>query len=452
MFNRLQKFLTAIRSSLTGRRLFPVMTGLARDERGVIIVMFALLLPIMIGFVGLGVEIAFWFQDRRDLQTAADAGAIAGAYEIAEGRVSSADTVAQREAENNGWSSANGDGITVNNDQINSTFPSSGNFDADTNAIEVILTRTLEPLFIGYFMDSLTLTAGAVATTVAGGADACVLALADGDPGQAVKIAGGSNVTLSGCAIAINSTDNQALKITGTAQLTTDCVYIEGGGGVSGNDPTTTQCSGVKSGQPEIADPYADIAEPTAELDLPCTGDFDDFRQTSGSGTVVPGTYCDGIEVTGGSLSMDPGLYIMDDGNFKITGGASVSGTGVTIVLMDSSGGNSCGIFTLSGGGSFDMTAQTTGTYAGFLFFRHATCSNTASDMKFVGGSNATVVGVIYSPSKEVKISGGTSVSGSCLQIVADTVEISGSGTFGNDCDGTGVDPINAGSKGGLVE
>ncbi|MCH7551741.1 MAG: pilus assembly protein, partial [Proteobacteria bacterium] len=159
MFNRLKKLSAAFRSSLMRRRLPPVMTRLARDERGVIIVMFAFLLPIMIGFIGLGVEVAYWFQDRRDLQAAADAGAIAGAYEIAEGRVSTADTVAQREAEANGWSSSEG-AITVNNEQINSTDPSSGNFDDDDNAIEVILTRTLNPLFIGYFMDTLTLTAG----------------------------------------------------------------------------------------------------------------------------------------------------------------------------------------------------------------------------------------------------------------------------------------------------
>jgi hypothetical protein len=110
----------------------------------------------------------------------------------------------------------------------------------------------------------------------------------------------------------------------------------------------------------------------------------------------------------------------------------------VTVVLMDGSGGNNCGVFEISGGGNINMSAQTSGTYSGILFFRHASCGSTAGDMKLVGGATATVVGAIYSPTKEVKVSSGTTLSGSCLQIVADTIELSGSGTIGNDCDGAG--------------
>ena len=255
MFNRLKKLKSAFGPSLTKRRVAPVMTRLARDERGVIIIMFALLLPIMIGFIGMGVEVAYWFQDRRDLQAAADAGALAGAYEVAEDRVSSAEAVAQREAEANGWSSSNGDTILVNNDQINSTFPSSGNFDTDDNAIEVILTRTLQPLFIGYFMDNLTLTAGAVATVVAGATEACVLALGSGlAPGASdITVSGGASVTMSGCTFATNSTNNAAIKLTGGGSLTADCVYS--GGGITGTPTTTTCASPGKTNQPTISEP-----------------------------------------------------------------------------------------------------------------------------------------------------------------------------------------------------
>jgi len=58
-----------------------ILYRLGTDRRGVITVMLALLLPIMVGFVGLGVEVGMWFQLKRDVQTAADAAAIAGAYE-----------------------------------------------------------------------------------------------------------------------------------------------------------------------------------------------------------------------------------------------------------------------------------------------------------------------------------------------------------------------------------
>ena len=67
----------------------------------------------------------------------------------------------------------------------------------------------------------------------------------------------------------------------------------------------------------------------------------------------------------------------------------------VTVVLMDGSGGNNCGVFEISGGGNINMSAQTSGTYSGILFFRHASCGSTAGDMKLVGGATATVVGVV---------------------------------------------------------
>ncbi len=90
------------------------------DEKGIIIVMFALMLPLLVGFVGLGVEVAFWFTLKRDMQAAADAAAIAGSYELAEGRSSSITTVATREATSNGWEAAGGT-IAVRNPPTNTS-------------------------------------------------------------------------------------------------------------------------------------------------------------------------------------------------------------------------------------------------------------------------------------------------------------------------------------------
>ena len=451
MFNRLKKLKSAFGPSLTKRRVAPVMTRLARDERGVIIIMFALLLPIMIGFIGMGVEVAYWFQDRRDLQAAADAGALAGAYEVAEDRVSSAEAVAQREAEANGWSSSNGDTILVNNDQINSTFPSSGNFDDDSNAVEVILTRTLQPLFIGYFMDNLTLTAGAVATVVAGATEACVLALGNGlSPGaSAITVNGGVDVVFDGCTLATNSENSKAIKVSGTIQA--DCAYIQGGGAlqeVGGGTLTTTKCSGTKAGQPEVADPYADIAEPS----------FADCGSNNGTAADSPlsaDVYCK-ITVSGGDdLVMTEGTYFIDQGDFKVTGGTvtATDAAGVTIVFGDSSGGNNCGIVNVTGG-ELDMTAppDEADTYTGILFFRHSSCSSSGGDFSFTGNSDSTLIGAMYNPGAGINFSGGTSVSGACLQLIGNQVTFSGDGTIGNDCDGTGVSGIEAGGKGSLVE
>jgi len=441
------------RGSSRQLRALGALAALIRDRRGVIVVMFALMLPILIGFIGLGVEVGLWYKERRDLQAAADAGALAGAYELAEDRASNVGTVAQREAENNGWTSGAGT-ITIRSSPFNGLFPAAPSaYTADASAVQVLLTRQVSLLFAGYFLgsgNSITINTKAVGKSVAGATTACVLALGSGlAPGNsAISAVGGASISMSGCTVATNSTNSSAISISGGATLTADCVYSSGG--VSGT-PVTTACSGAKENQPAVSDPYADIPVPTFSA---CSNPADKYSLTgSSSDTISAGVYCSISSSSSGTLTLNPGTYYLDGGDFKISGSGNVSGTGgVTIVLGDSSGGGNCGNVSITGGGEIDMTAPTSGTYAGILFFRHSSCSSTGAAMSFTGNSGSTVVGAIYSPSKALDVSGGTSIAGSCLQLIANTISFSGSGTIGSSCSGVGVKDILAGGKGVLVE
>ncbi len=434
----------------SGRRLLRRLSG---DRRGVIIVMFALMVPILVGFIGLGVEVGLWYSERRDMQAAADAAALAGVYELAEGRTTSIATVAQREAENNGWSSTGGT-ITVRSFPLNGNYPAAPSaYSADPDTVQVLLTRQVSLLFSGYFLGSggtITINTKAVGKSVAGASTACVLALGSGLAGgvSAISASGGASISMSGCTIATNSTNSSAISVTGGASMTADCVYSAGG--VSGT-PTTTACSGAKTNQPPVSDPYADIPQPSFSA---CSNPADKYSLTgSSSATISPGVYCSISSSSSGVLTLTAGTYYLDGGDFKISGSGNVSATGgVTIVLGDSSGGSSCGNVSITGGGEIDMTAPTSGTYAGILFFRHSSCSGTGAPMSFAGNSGSTIIGAIYSPSKALNVSGGTSISGSCLQLIANEISFSGTGTIGSDCDGTGVKDILAGGKGLLVE
>src|SRR5512141_1831293 len=91
-----------------------------RSRRGSVAVMFALVLPVIIGFAGFGVETSYWYIKKLQLQSAADAAAYAGAMEKRSG--SNTDTVvavATRGATDNGFNPAIGT-IAVN------TPPTSG--------------------------------------------------------------------------------------------------------------------------------------------------------------------------------------------------------------------------------------------------------------------------------------------------------------------------------------
>ncbi len=427
--------------------------GFAADRSGVIVVMFALMLPILIGFIGLGVEVGFWYKERRDMQAAADAAALAGAYELAEDRASNIGTVAQREAENNGWSSGSGT-ITTRSFPFNGTFPASPSaYSADAETVQVALTRQVSLMFAGYFLGSgasITVNTKAVGKSIAGASTACVLALGSGlgAGASAITASGGASVTMSGCTIATNSTNSAAIKLSGGGTITADCVYSSGG--VSGT-PTTTACSGAKENQPAVSDPYADIPVPSFSA---CSNPADKYSLTgSSSDTIDPGVYCSISSSSSGTLTLNAGTYNLDGGDFKVSGSGNVSATGgVTIVLGDSSGAGNCGNVSITGGGEIDMTAPTSGTYAGILFFRHSSCTSTGQAMAFTGNADSTVVGAIYSPSKALNVTGGTSIAGSCLQLIANEIAFSGSGTIGSQCSGTGVKDILAGGKAVLVE
>ena len=74
------------------------------DEGGAIAVMFALMLPVLIGFVGLGIDVGMWFQERRNMQTATDAAVVSAAWEQASGASNAAMlTIANSEAARQGY-------------------------------------------------------------------------------------------------------------------------------------------------------------------------------------------------------------------------------------------------------------------------------------------------------------------------------------------------------------
>ena len=433
------------------RWLPPILTGLGRDRRGVIIIMFALMLPVMLGFLGLAVEVALWYSNRRDMQGAADAAAIAAAYEIAESRTTNATARGTAEAENNGWSSSTGT-IAINNSSadVNSTFPTSGAFTADSNAVEVLVTKNVTRLFSGYFFtdNTVTINGRAVATVVAGASTACVLALGSSNQQGALTVSGATNsVTMTGCTMATNSTNANAVK-NQTGTMSADCIYSAGG--VQGT-PTTTACSGAKTNQPTITDPYEEA------VTKPTDADFDNCAIDGGTiNTAVDllisdGVFCS-IKTTGGTLTMTSGTYYIDRGDFRVTGGGTVSASGVVIVFGDSTGSNNCGGLTISGSSNINITAPTSGNFVGIAFYRSSSC-DANDDFNFTGTTASAIEGAVYNPSGDVSMTGTGAISGSCLQVVGDKVTFSGTGTLGSACDAfPGLPTILAGGIGQLVE
>jgi len=61
----------------------PIWARFSRDRRGAVAVAVAILLPVLIGFAGIGIEVGLWFAVQRQNQSAADAAALSAALEYA---------------------------------------------------------------------------------------------------------------------------------------------------------------------------------------------------------------------------------------------------------------------------------------------------------------------------------------------------------------------------------
>ena len=113
----------------------------SRDS-GVVAVVLALLLPVLIGFMGLVVDLGFAYYYRRIMQTAADAAAIGGAYAIQRNEFADIQKNALYDASRNGFDGSKGETRTVNNP------PSKGNYAGNDDFVEVIISQDLPTYFM----------------------------------------------------------------------------------------------------------------------------------------------------------------------------------------------------------------------------------------------------------------------------------------------------------------
>jgi Flp pilus assembly protein TadG len=125
----------------------------SRRERGVVVVWFALMLIVLLGFAGFAVDMSNWWFQAERLQRAADAGAHAGVVFLP-ADLPGATTTARAEAAKNGYT-ASGAGA-------NSTIAVSQ--EPNPNRLRVRITTEVPTYFVGLLgVDSVELTREAVA-------------------------------------------------------------------------------------------------------------------------------------------------------------------------------------------------------------------------------------------------------------------------------------------------
>jgi Flp pilus assembly protein TadG len=387
------------------------------SEGGNVAILFALAMPVVIGAGALSVETNAEYSRQTKLQVAADAAAYTAALD---NRASATlDTItanATATATSNGWSSTTG---TI---QVN-TPPTSGP-NQNPTAAEVVLSQTVPRYFTAYFNSQpMVIHARSVAiyTTAA---SACILAL-NKTASSAVNVQGNTTVNLVGCDVMSNSVANDAVNVWGSATLNTDCVVSAGGvsnhGGLS-----LTGCPSVVTQAPRARDPFQG-------LPVPAQGPNRSVPQ-NGNVTLDPGNYS-GMSLKG-NVTLNPGVYYITSGTFDVNANANVQGTGVTIFMAAGS------TVSMNGNSHVNLSAPTSGTYSGILFFGDPAA--VSGSVSFNGDNSSHLTGDLYFPHQSVSYSGNYSGLNGCTQIVADTVQWTGSSTINVDCAAAGMTSIPA--------
>ncbi|HKN60039.1 MAG TPA: pilus assembly protein TadG-related protein [Candidatus Acidoferrales bacterium] len=402
-----------------------------RGEAGQAIVVVALALVAILGILGLATDVGYMRYTKRQLQTAADAAAIAGAAELAYSDVTSA---AQADSAANGFTNGtNGATVTVNNP------PLSGQHIGDSNYVETIVAKTTPTFFAKAFgVKTVTLQARAVAQL--GSGNNCIFAL-DPAASGALSVDSFASIT-SQCGIVVESTSGSALSCNFLASISASSIGVVGGVQSFLCSLNPTPVKGITIPNPN--DPLAYLAKPAIGS---CTFSSQQTYTTTNSppshpSTLNPGVYCGGIQVQpGASVIFNPGVYILTSGGGKggltidigtnVTTNTSLSPYGVIFYNYGPIGAITFNFTSFSSGNAVSLIAPTAGTYQGILFFQDPGNTNSA---QIIGSSsyNTSLQGSYYLPKASVVFAFSGNVKYDIL--VADKIEFAyltfGQGSF----------------------
>lgn len=263
------------------------------------------------------------------------------------------------------------------------------------------------------------------------GATDCIYAL---NPVQqaAISVGGTASLTAS-CGLYVNSNANCALQTNGNATVSAT-EYDVVGTSCTHNVLSPTPNTGVAP----TTDPLSGLAAPASptyscdhkNLNLP----------NNQAVTLSPGVYCGGINVGNNTVTFNPGNYILVGGGLTTQSTNSIiSGSGVMFYNTYGLGkynGNtatySYSAINLNANSSVNLTAPTSGTYAGILFFDDRTAP-TGNPDTYGGGSTAVYTGTIYSKNNGITMYGNSSLNDPYTLIVADTISLIGVSTFNDN-------------------
>lgn len=262
----------------------------------------------------------------------------------------------------------------------------------------------------------------------------CILAL-DPNSTDGIHLQGANQVNYADCWAHTNSSQATAINAVGNSSKAIGLGHCAVGGYTETGDTFTPLPT---TGCTTVDDPFATVGAYDAgrsyaptftspALAATCTAS--NLSLKKGVFTLNPGRYCGGINIqAGATVTLNAGVYYIDNGVFNVQSGSSVTGKNVMLYL---GGANSS--ITLIGGGTVDLQGRWSGSsYQGFLVIQDPK-SNSGGVSNIQGGGTFKMQGVIYMPTQTIEVSGNGDVNNANVSVfgmVAKNFYFRGNGVF----------------------
>lgn len=338
-----------------------------------------------------------------------------------------------------------------------------------TGYVEVVVREHAPTVFMGIMgstYDSMNVSASAQASYALAGNNECMLGLSqtgttvpnasgvetDGSSNMIwnttvmsdVATEGNSKINAPGCGV---QACGPSTEVSGSGK-TAAALYAWGSGSIDASDTSApsygTDNSGSKiSATPVLkgcgGDPMKN-SMPSPPTPGTCIDPSWMTNHTAGGQAEVisPGTYCNFNTSNVSTLTMNAGVYIVKT-TFSTNSGTKIVGNGVTIYLANGVIANANNYTYVAGGATpygvgngttMDISAPTTGSYAGIAIWDGNSSSSTPDTFSFGGGANSTFSGAIYAPNTNLLLGNGSSTSTLSSNIIANTIMIVGGSTI----------------------
>lgn len=411
----------------------------AEAELGQAVVLIAIVLLAMLMMVGLAIDAGQLYSARRAMQESADAAAYAAAVTLYQGG-----TQAQAFASAAVDSTTNGYTHNGTNTWITIQQPTVAPYNTD-RFIEVTISQDIKTSLVPAQALLNRVTVHAIAGADSLNNDYAIMALDRNPTTNSFMVGASAQLNISGGGIVVNSpAGNAAYNATPLSDWNISCpstnpCNIDIAGGTASAWPAAQAgnpdyYNGVRTGQPQVADPFAGYPKPSTTT-LPCGTQAACTNRAgfgSGSDTLGTGIYTGNFS----GKKMCHGIYILKGGGFG--GDIGVDTTSIDPVTGDLCDGKvfifntmtnypalggTCSSMGVSGNHDITMSAMTTGTYAGLLLYQDPTCTAT---MTFGGTSfSLTATGTLYLPNARFVADGHPTINGG--QLVAKTIDLQNS-------------------------